>query len=89
MLGFTASVLFGSACGLRLRILPFLILILVVPVLVWADRMVAGQGFLPSAAQGLLVSCGMQVGYVLGIWIRSVFEARDTHRPRLVRSKHG
>jgi hypothetical protein len=85
MLGFTASILLGSAFGFRLHLIPFL-------VIVTAAALAAGltQGLASgSTAAGLLaftcIAAGLQIGYAAGIWLRCTFDRRSIKRPSSMR----
>lgn len=83
MIGFTATVLFGAALGLRFRMMPFLTVMATVAILAGFAHGIEEASVLSGLAVGLIASLGMQFGYVLGILGRYTLEARALPRPAL------
>ncbi|MDB5596163.1 MAG: hypothetical protein JWM36_3124 [Hyphomicrobiales bacterium] len=76
MIGFTASILLGSALGLRLTLLSFLLTMLGAAVLAGAAQAFESQSLVAGAAAFAVVAAGLQTGYAAGIWMRSTVERR-------------
>jgi hypothetical protein len=76
MLGFTASILLGSALGLRLTLAPFFATMVIAALAAGAAQAFESQALGAGAAAFAVVAAGLQSGYAAGIWMRSALERR-------------
>jgi hypothetical protein len=76
MLGFTASILLGSALGLRLTLVPFIATMMGAALVAGAAQAYESQSLGAGAAAFAVVAVGLQTGYAAGIWMRSTLERR-------------
>lgn len=75
MITFALSLIFGVTCGLRVSIVPFMVILGLAMVVTGAmSALVIGDSFGGVLITMALSSIAIQVGYVLGIWLRSLIE---------------
>ena len=74
MIIFVLSLFLGLACGMLVSVLPFILMMFVGLLFAGFATGTAQQSVTSALGQAALVAVALQIGYVAGIWIRSLRE---------------